>query len=123
VAWLFGSLARGRATRASDVDVALIFGESVNADRRFALRCDLSEEIARAAGVERADVVDLESASPLLAREVLRDGRLLFSADEPRRVRVVARQRMRYIDTAPMRRVLDAAVRRRLAEGRYGRLA
>ena len=121
-AYLFGSRARNRATRASDVDVAVLFASPISGDRRFELVCEISEEVARVAGAERADVVDLEVASPLLAREVFRGGRLLFSRDEPRRVRVVARQRMRFIDTAPMRRVLDEAVRRRLQEGRFGRL-
>jgi hypothetical protein len=68
-------------------------------------------------------VVDLETAPPLLAHEILRNGRLLLSRDERRRVPVVARQIMRYIDTRPMRRVLDDATFRRLREGALGRVA
>lgn len=123
VALLFGSRARGNARADSDVDVAVIFVPAADGARRFALRCELSERLARAMGVDRADVVDLEAASPLLAHEVLQHGRLLLSLDEPLRTRVVARQVMRYIDTAPMRRVLDDATFRRVAEGTFGRLA
>ena len=123
VAYLFGSRADDRARADSDVDVAVIFAPATDLPRRFAVRCELSARLAHAVGVGRADVIDLESASPLLAHEVLRRGRLLVSSDEPLRTRVVARQVMRYIDTAPMRRVLDEAVFRRIAEGTFGRLA
>jgi predicted nucleotidyltransferase len=121
-AYLFGSRAGSRARRTSDVDVAVIFAASADRERRFEVRCILSERLAHAAGAGSADVIDLETASPLLAHEVLRQGRLLMSRDERRRVPVVARQIMRYIDTRPMRRALDEATFRRLREGTLGRL-
>lgn len=122
-AYLFGSRAGERHRPSSDVDLAIIFAEAVTPERRFEVRCILSDEIARAVGVAVADVVDLEAAPPLLAHEILRNGRLLLSRDERRRVPVVARQIMRYIDTQPMRRVLDDATFRRLRGGTLGRVA
>jgi predicted nucleotidyltransferase len=122
-AYLFGSHAHGRARPNSDVDVAVIFAADSDRGTRFRLRCVLSERLARASGTTRADVVDLEMASALLAHEVLRGGRLLLSRDDPRRTRVIARQTMRYIDGKPMRRVLDEATFRRLLEGTFGRLS
>ena len=121
-AYLFGSRAGSGGRLDSDVDVAVLFRPEVDAARRFQLRCELGERLASAAGTERADVVDLEAAPPLLAREVLRHGRLLLSRDEAARVAVVARQTMRYIDTRPLRRVLDEATFRRIREGSFGRL-
>ena len=122
VAYLFGSAIRGRRRRDSDIDVAVIFGASLGPRERFRLRCELGERIAATSAVEFADVIDLEQAPPLLAHEILRSGRLLFSRDERRRVEVTARQVMRYIDTRPQRRVLDDATFRRLREGSFGRL-
>ncbi len=122
-AYLFGSRASRRDHPSSDLDVAVIFASDVDAGTRFQTRCRLSERLASAARVPSADVVDLEAASPLLAHEVLRRGRLLLSRDEARRVRVVARQVMRYIDSRPMRRILDDATFRRLREGTLGRIA
>jgi predicted nucleotidyltransferase len=122
VAYLFGSAASGTMRRDSDVDVAVIFREDTSPERRFELRCALSERAAPAAGVDRVDVVDLEAAPPLLAHEILAKGRLLFSRDERRRVLVTARQTMRYIDWKPMQRVLDDATFRRIREGTFGRL-
>jgi len=97
----------------------------VGTDRetRFRIRCLISARLAGAARVASADVVDLETASPLLAHEVLRGGRLVLSRDESRRIQVVTRQVMRYIDGKPMRRVLDEATFRRLREGTLGRVA
>ena len=122
VAYLFGSAESKRQRRDSDMDVAVILESSLASGERFRLRCELGERIAAAAGVELADVIDLEQAPPLLAHEILRSGRLLFSRDERRRVEVTARQVMRYIDTRPLRRVLDDATFRRLKEGSFGRL-
>jgi hypothetical protein len=122
-AYLFGSRALGRPRPSSDVDVALIFARDVDPESRFRLRCALSDRLARACGTTRADVVDLETVSPLLAHEALRNGRLVLSRDDARRTRVIARQTMRYIDGKPMRRVLDEATFRRLREGTFGRLS
>jgi predicted nucleotidyltransferase len=122
-AYLFGSRAGERARQGSDVDVAVIFAPGVDRESRFRLRCLLSERLARTVRVASADVVDLEAASPLLAHEVLRRGRLLLSRDQARRLEVVTRQIMRYIDSRPMRRELDEATFRRLREGNLGRVA
>ncbi len=122
-AYLFGSRASERHRPDSDVDVAVIFSAATPDEARFQLRCMLGGRIAAASGVDSAHVIDLENAPPLLAHEVLHGGRLLFSRDEDRRVRIVARQVMRYIDTAPMRRVLDEATFRRLREGSFGRIS
>ncbi len=73
-AYLFGSHAGERHRPSSDVDVAIIFAEAVAAERRFEVRCILSEQIARAVGVATADVVDLEAAPPLLAHDYLTVG-------------------------------------------------
>ncbi len=123
VAYLFGSAVHGRRRRDSDVDVAVIFERGLVRSDTFRLRCELAGAVAAAAGVEFADVVDLEEAPPLLAHQILGTGHVLFSRDERRRVLVTARQIMRFIDTRPLRRVLDEATFRRLREGSFGHLA
>ena len=123
VAYLFGSAARGRRRRDSDVDVAVIFDAGLVTADKFRVRCELAGKIAAAAGVEFADVVDLEQAPPILAHQILGTGHVLFSRDERRRVLVTARQIMRFIDTRPLRRALDEATFRRLREGPFGHIA
>ncbi|MFQ5790170.1 MAG: nucleotidyltransferase domain-containing protein [Acidobacteriota bacterium] len=75
-AYLFGSRARGAATRESDLDVGILF------DRRAGLEqlIHLQQELEDAAGVS-VDVVDLRAASPFLALDVVR-GIRFFCKDE-----------------------------------------
>jgi predicted nucleotidyltransferase len=113
VAYLFGSRARGTARAGSDTDVAVLLAEPVDPHRR-------QLELGAAVG-PGTDVVVLNDAPVALAYRVLRDGVLLLSRDDPARVRHWARTVDRYLDTAPLRRTLDAGLRHRLDEGRFGR--
>ena len=86
VGLLFGSQARGEATAASDIDVAVAFEESNSVQSRARLR--LGTDLALALGRDDVDVVDLRSASPALVRAVFRDGERLVGSDrDAQRVR------------------------------------
>ena len=74
--WLFGSEARGQARRDSDVDLAVLFPRPILADQLLAARLDLEVLLGRS-----VDLIDLRRASPILGRQVLRDGRLLLDRD------------------------------------------
>lgn len=122
-AYLFGSQATGRTWKESDVDVAVVLaaGAPREARARFDLRLDLMTVLSRAAHRE-TDVIDLEAAPPLLAFEAIRNGILIFSRDERRRVEVAARALMRYWDTKPLRKTIFDAMNRRLTEGTFGHI-
>jgi len=118
VAYLFGSVARGTDGPRSDVDVAvLIEGETAGLSREL----ELGEALAPITAPRRVDVIVLNGAPVTLAYRVLRDGRLLVSRDESARIRHWADTVDRYLDTAPMRRLIEAGQRRRLEMGTYGR--
>jgi predicted nucleotidyltransferase len=72
LALLFGSQARGRASEASDVDIAVL------APREMlpALASSFSEACGR-----RVDVVTLSDPGIPLLEEVLRDGKLLYEGE------------------------------------------
>lgn len=74
--WLFGSETRGQARRDSDLDLAVLFPRPIFADQLLAARLDLEALLGRS-----VDLVDLRRASPILGRQVLRDGRLLLDRD------------------------------------------
>jgi len=74
--WLFGSEARGQARRDSDVDLAILFPRPILADQLLVARLDLEALLGRS-----VDLIDLRRASPILGRQVLRDGRLLLDRD------------------------------------------
>lgn len=118
VAYLYGSHARGRETVLSDVDVGVVLDDGCDAhDARLELLAELGEITAPA----RVDVVVLNDAPVALGYRVLRDGRLLLCRDDAARVRHFTRTVDRYLDMAPMRKILAAGTTHRLEEKRFGR--
>jgi predicted nucleotidyltransferase len=113
VAYLFGSRAEGTARPASDHDVAVLFTTepALGATQR------LASDLAAVLGTP-ADVVDLDRAGLELRGRVAERGRLLWSADEPRRVRFEVDARLRWIEFRPVvEETTRAYLRRVAAEG------
>ena len=100
------------------MDVAVLLGEDADHGHR---RLELITAVADVVGLDAADVVLLNQAPVALGYRVLRDGHLLLSRDDRARVRYYVRTVDRYPDMAPMRRTLEAGMRHRMAEGRFGR--
>lgn len=123
LAYLFGSQVKGRAHADSDVDVAVLLNESLTADERFAERLTLIGALSRLFRTDNVDVAILNEASPLLCYNVLRDGVLLYCADESARVAFQVRALRTYEDTAPLRRMLAEAMERRIRAGTFGKPA
>jgi hypothetical protein len=117
--YLFGSRADGRAGPRSDVDLAVVLHEATTADARWRKRLALIGDAAQRLRTDAVDVVVMEDAPIVLAHRVLARGRLLGETD-PHRRRAVAEDIMRrYLDEAPLRAVLDAALARRIREGHF----
>ena len=94
-AYLFGSQARGTASAASDVDVALLL---TSAPKTLDdLQLDVAADLAQQLGVP-IDIVVLNHAPSDLIHRVLRDGELLVEHDRSARVRFEVRARN---DSAP----------------------
>ena len=110
--WLFGSGARGGLTEESDVDLAALFKRHPSAVELVEARLDLAITTQR-----DVDLVDLESASPILAMQVLRRGKLLVDRDPARRLRFVAAAPGRYEDLRIVRREAEALLFRRVRGG------
>jgi hypothetical protein len=64
------------------------------------------------------DLVDLDQASPILAMQVLRHGRLLVDANPARRQRFVAHAPGRYEDLKIVRREAERSLLARVRHGR-----
>jgi predicted nucleotidyltransferase len=98
-AYLFGSQARGTASAASDVDVALLM---TNAPKTLGdLQLDVAADLERDIGLP-VDVVVLNQAPSDLIHRVLRDGELLVENDRSARIRFEVRARNDYFDLAPV---------------------
>lgn len=81
-AYLFGSVAAGRAHRESDVDVGILLDRSVYPDRaaRFEARLRLFGLLQSATGRD-IDLVVLNDAPPQLARHIMTGGTPLLVAN------------------------------------------
>ena len=80
-AYLFGSRARGRARRDSDIDVAVYVDEARARDGVWGYRAELTTDLMVALGTNDIDVVVLNHAPILLYHRVLRDGVRVLSRD------------------------------------------
>ena len=101
LAYLFGSQAKADVGPLSDIDVAVYFDEAVGQDERFDLRLEVWGELTDLFGTDDVDLVVLNEAPPLLAHRILREGLLLFCADEKTRVAFETSAVLKYLDWKP----------------------
>ncbi len=118
-AYLFGSLAEGRAHPRSDIDIAILLREdadaSVGGKRHFALW----EAVERFTD-RKVDVVVLNTASPILQHQVLKHGKLLYEGDRRARVEFEVRAGKIYADLKPMFNYFTQVLFREIREGGLG---
>lgn len=102
-AYVFGSTARGDATAASDLDLAVLWDRtpaSTLSGERLELESVLERHLGRA-----VDVVALNTAPADLVHRILRDGVIVLDRDPARRIRFEVYRRNEYFDLEPVRRL------------------
>ena len=116
-AYLFGSRARGKATALSDIDIALFLEETaISPDRKL----ELIELLMDVLKTDEIDLVILNDATPSIVHSVVRDGKLLFSRDEKRRIEFIARAQKEYMDMEYYWRKYFSKLKGRIKEGKFG---
>jgi len=111
--FVFGSEAAGLEHRGSDLDLAALLRRRPDAlellDARTALEGIAGRDV---------DLVDLGSASPILARQVLRNGRCVFGTSAPALAHFEATLPGRYEDLKRIRAEAESALVQRVVDGR-----
>jgi hypothetical protein len=120
-AYLFGSIARGDATRHSDVDVAVFVEPRALQQPGYGLEAELGAVLQQALGRPDIDVVLLNGAGPLLYHRVVRDGVRVLARDLAATTTREGQALSRYCDYVPTLRVIEALHRARIASGGFGR--
>jgi hypothetical protein len=111
-AWLFGSQTR-TARPDSDIDLAVLFRRRPTSLELIDIGAELRE-----LGGRPVDVVDLDGASPIVAYQALKNGRLVADNEPRRRIDFVAHLPGRYEDIRIVRREAEKTLLQRIAHGR-----
>jgi predicted nucleotidyltransferase len=102
-AYVFGSVAAGRARPNSDVDIAVLLDIAAIPEDLFEYRLSLMAELRNVLKTPDVDVVILNEAPPALAQNVISTGRLIFERSRSGRIRFQIRTLNEFLDTQPMR--------------------
>ena len=100
-AYLFGSQAKGKTGPLSDIDIALYFNETVGPDERFDLRLEVLGELMDLFKTNEIDLVVLNDAPPLLTHRILKEGILIFSDNDKKRLEYEVMAILKYLDWKP----------------------
>jgi predicted nucleotidyltransferase len=106
LAILFGSLAIGRATPESDLDLAVLMDAPLSAEVKMALIGDLSQAIGRP-----VDLIDLRLTGEPVLGQILKHGVRLFGSDSDY-AELLKRHLFEEADFMPYRRRILAERRR-----------
>jgi len=112
LAYLFGSRAKGTARASSDVDIAVLLPYDTPRAKFFDVRLALTNELMDLLHKNEVDVVVLNEATPLLAREILSAGKILYEDAVTRpALEFVVFVAKRYADTKKFRQMSLDSVR------------
>jgi hypothetical protein len=119
-AYIFGSVAQGRARPDSDIDVAVLLGHHLPDARALRYRLTLAGDLGAALHRNDVQLIILNDAPPLLAQRVLSRGVLVFQRSRAARVRFHVATARRYDDMLPtMERYVDR-LKQHVGHGRAG---
>jgi hypothetical protein len=126
LAYLFGSAAEGRTHALSDLDIAVLVDQErfreLDASDPWGYQSSLAAELMGILQRNDVDLVLLHRASPLLAREVVRFGRLLYCRDERTHIAFEVRAHQQYLDTKHLREIQRSYLYEAARTGQFGRV-
>ena len=96
--YIFGSQVKGNLSSLSDVDIAIYLDEKLNKKDRFNLRLRLIVKVCGILGCRRVDLVVLNDAPLRLYYNIIKEGIVLYSRDELKRIRSEAKIMSKYLD-------------------------
>ncbi|MCB1752624.1 MAG: nucleotidyltransferase domain-containing protein [Gammaproteobacteria bacterium] len=111
-AFLFGSVAEGRAREGSDIDLALVPADNLLKERKLELLAAMTE-----AGLDNLDLVILDIEDPVLRYEAIRQNCLVYAREGFDRGGYYSRGMREYFDIEPILAVQREAYKKRLERG------
>jgi len=123
-AYLFGSLAKGKNNKLSDIDIAVFVDKKLIYEKKhsYGYKASLITDLMSELNTDKIDLVILNEATPLLAHRVIRDGILIYCKDDRARINFQVRTIHEYIDTEKIRRIQEKYLKERIYSGKFARL-
>ncbi|MHC1756389.1 MAG: nucleotidyltransferase domain-containing protein [Methanosarcina sp.] len=97
LAYLFGSTIRREANRLSDIDIAVLFDDTLLQKEAFDLQLELIGELTGLLKTNNVDLVIINDSPLLLTYNIIREG-IILKSDEPVRVKFETKIMSRYLD-------------------------
>lgn len=98
LAYLFGSVAKGKAGKLSDIDIAVLLDESLNKKQRFDLQLELISDISELLKTDNIDLVVINEAPLSLKFEIIKANYPLFVRDRMEKIDFEQMVMSRYLD-------------------------
>jgi len=117
--YLFGSQARAKAGRLSDIDIGILLGKQVPAQEYFQRRLVYIGRCCDILRTDRVDLVILNDAPLLLAYNVVAPRRILVERNRSHRVAFEVDRINRYLDFKPVFDLQVRYVKEHLRRGTY----
>ncbi len=95
--YLFGSVAKGKTTKNSDIDIAVLFVEGLSLYYRFDRKLELANDLEDLLKT-KVDIVDLENADLYFIHQVMLNKEIILDKDTDRRVSFEVKKRRAYFD-------------------------
>jgi predicted nucleotidyltransferase len=109
LAWVFGSVAQGKARPESDLDVAIVFDHSLSPEEQVEMSRQLESQIKMP-----VDLLDLSRAHGPIVAEVLCRGIPVIRRSHEQHARLLKRMWLEEADFGPLRRRIQSARRKRV---------
>lgn len=121
LAYLFGSLMDKLKGHVHDIDVAILVAsdkfEKLDQAAPFGYTTQLNVELAHRVRCDRIDLVILNDAPPLLLKEVISKGKIIYCASEVERIKFEITALQKYADTAHLRKIKRFYMKKRIERG------
>jgi predicted nucleotidyltransferase len=110
---LFGSLAKGKANKMSDVDIAVMVDPKFDKSFPFGYQAELTTDLMQVLKRDDVDVVILNKIPIALKHQILRYGKFIYIRDKQARIKFQVDTINQYEDYKVLFRVHEEAMRER----------
>ena len=121
LAYLFGSIVKNKTGRFHDIDIAVLvtpgLEKELDQQMPYGYGACLNVEVANVLKYSPIDIVLLNHAPPLLLKQVISTGNLIFSRSEMDRIRFEVTSLKSYADTEHIRRIKRLYLKQRIEKG------